>query len=190
MRYRYVVAAVAAGALCTAVGQASAATPGSTGRPAAVVAHEVGTLKTAEKGLPHTVKRGHTVTVTFSYSQNSHDVLGVSTYGMGLWYAGDWRYHGVAVTWLDPLTHRWEKPGSLADQLPEFNVPGPGYRLRLKPGATGRLTLRIAFAKNAHLGAWRLVGGVAGYQLFDKSGHPVDDWLLTPQTTYDFTVTR
>ncbi|MHA6757689.1 hypothetical protein [Streptacidiphilus sp. PAMC 29251] len=44
--------------------------------------------------------------------------------------------------------------------------------------------------QNAHLGAWRLAGGVAGYQLFNKSGHPVDDWLLIPQKTYNVTVPR
>lgn len=173
--------------------QASAA-PAQTAAPRTAVAkgHMVGVLYNWDHGIPAKVKRGSTITVSFWYRQTSHEVMAVGGYGMGLWNSGNWTMKGVTVTWLDPLTHRWEKPTYIdPNHLPEFDLPQQAGKVLVKPGTVGHTSVRVTFNGNARLGAWRAVGGISWYSLLGSNGQMTNDWLRPEfQPTTNFTLTR
>jgi hypothetical protein len=195
--------AVSAAAATAALGLVAAAAPqaGAVPRAAAAAAstphtaagHMIGSLWSWE-GVPKTVRRGSTLTITYWYKESTKESMTPLAWGMGLQRHGastTWTTSGVVVSWLDPATGRWEKPAvDNVDHVFAFAPPAGHLAPRLAPNQYGHITVRITFTKAAHLGLWGETGGVAGYQLYDRFGRPTADWLMLHPTLRPFTLVR
>ncbi|WP_037603636.1 hypothetical protein [Streptacidiphilus rugosus] len=201
MRTRIRRAAVSAAAAFAALGLVTATAPQAGAAAAAPQASKnagrmIGTMW-AWEAVPKTVHRGSTLTLTYWYKENTSEWMAPLSWGMGLQrdatptHYGTWTTSGVVVTWLDPATGRWEKPTlDNANHVFEFVSPAGHWAPRLAPNQFGHLTVRITFTAAAHLGLWRECGGIASYQLYDRYGHPTNDWLMPYQVLRPFTLVR
>ena len=192
-------AAVSAAAAIAALGLVATAAPqaGAAAAPQrATAGRQIGTWW-AWENIPKTVHRGSTLTITYWYKENTSEWVAPLSWGMGLQrnatptHAGTWTTTGVVVTWLDPATGRWEKPTiDKANHLFEFISPDGHWAPKLAPNQFGHITVRIAFTSAAPLGQWREEGGIASYQLYNRSGQPTSDWLMPYQVLRPFTLVR
>ncbi|QMU70102.1 hypothetical protein [Streptacidiphilus sp. P02-A3a] len=114
-----------------------------------------------DTGLPASVERGHSVTLTLWYMQRSPDYLYPGTFELDLYNpAGVNKYGssapGVSVTWLDPVTGRWEASDYRYNNASVQGFEVPGTKLRYGSGYWAHVQVRVAFNGTVPLGTWHL----------------------------------
>ncbi|MFC1431401.1 hypothetical protein ACEZDB_12175 [Streptacidiphilus sp. N1-3] len=191
MKNRRKHAALAAAVTLSALAGTTAAAPA---RTHATGPHAVGTVRTTQYGVPRTLKRGGTITLSIWYRQNSRYTMEVYGYDLGLWNfaaPGFGQLKGITTTFLDPVTGKWEKPryadpnGSIVFEVP-LNRPG----FMLKPNALGHVLMRITFGKTAHLGTWHQDAYPASYSLVNSKNADDPDYLDIPSKNFTFTLVK
>jgi hypothetical protein len=196
-------AAAAALVLAAGTGSAQAApTAGSVPGSAAVsaAAHtrapaldpgQVGSIRISEVGLPSTVRIGQTVSVNVWFEQNSRDLFEIGGYGTGVWSPYYPNGKGLTVSYLSPVTNRWENSPEGADGSFDF---APERAVYVRPNTWAVIKLRITFTSRARLGAWYLSPGGFSYSLVKTVGGAELPGSLAfpfgPWPGYRFTVQR
>jgi len=176
--FRRAAALSAAGAaLVVAAGTGSA--QAESAHPATAQAHaapalspgEVGTLRIGEAGLPSTVRIGQTVTMTVWFDQNSRYLLDVGGYDTAVWspYYPSTDGKGMTVSYLSPVTNRWESSPAGAYGSFWFS---PERAVYVKPNFWAHITVRITFTSHARLGAWYVSPGGFSYMMMKSVNGP------------------
>ena len=160
------VAAVLLGAAPVAAGAAQAASP----QPS-------GTLyRGSDSGMPSSVERGHTITFTMWYMQRSPDYIYPGTFELDVYNpAGINKYGssapGVTVSWLDPVTNKWEPNSYRYENGNQQGFVVPGTHLRYSSGFWAHVQVRVTFGAAVPLGTWHL-GSFApdSYSMYTPAG--------------------
>ncbi len=190
------VGATAALALAAGTGpaQAVSARPATAqSRVPALNPGEVGTLRIGEAGLPSHIKIGQTITMTVWFDQNSRYLFDIGGYETGVWspyYPGS-DGKGMTVSYLSPVTNRWENSPAAAYGNFWFSPESAVY---VRPNYWGHIKVRITFTAHARLGTWYVSPGGFSYMLTKKvNGAEVPGTLDIPSGPwpgYKITVQR
>ena len=187
---RAALAAVAAGLLALLPGTVAIATPAPPNLP-------VGTLYTAAKGIPASVKRGQTINLVIWYMQRSKDVLVPVQDQVTLWNPNGVNARGssapgVTVSWLNPVTGRWQPSNWITDHNTEQYLVLPATpEIKVTSGYWAHVDARITFSSSAALGTWHVMPeGANGYMLQTAKGAWASGFLNSHPALFSVTVHR
>jgi hypothetical protein len=189
-----VVSAVAVGVAVSLPAQAEASTATHTPAPASAgtAPHAIGHEISWTHGIPSTAKRGQTITFTLWCNQNSPDRMEVWDYDLSvgnLANPGMGQLKGLTLSFLNPLTDRWQKP-AYADQngTLEFELGGRG--VILPPKWSGHVDMRITFGASARLGTWTIDPAAGSYTLINAHGVDDPNFVWSNSEEYSLTLRR
>jgi hypothetical protein len=132
-----------------------------TARPATGGERTVGTMRVVVVGLPHTIKRGTTTSVTIWYTQNSRFRLTPVDFAFYMWASRSTTYSNIWVNWLNPISKRWQSSSWLAGGDHVFTFPPTSPSIA--PNHWARIDAKIYVGKHAELGKWN-VDALPSYQ--------------------------
>ncbi|MEZ0095729.1 hypothetical protein [Streptacidiphilus sp. EB129] len=137
----------------------------------------IGTFYTNTQWVPRTVRAGSTVYIRTWYMERSKDTLVAQDFGLDLWNRAT-PIRGVSVSWLNPLTHRWQA-STYTDHHGYFalGLQKEPTLLAVAPGRWAHIDVRITFSKSAYKGTWHIMPEPAsGYGLRNSAG--TFDWAF------------
>jgi hypothetical protein len=175
MRWKRAIAALATAGIFTGLGAGAA-----TAQPVSASSH-LYQIYTNTYGIPKSVKAGTTFYADAWYMQDSPVRLGALDYSLIAWSYSTSTAHGFTVSWLNPVTHRWQAStqtdweGSLLSLIPE----GP-YGFTMLPHHWYKIQFKVTVGKNVHPGTWHLSTSVDGITGPNGTQAPPMEWLGSP----------
>ncbi|RAG81547.1 hypothetical protein DN069_32345 [Streptacidiphilus pinicola] len=148
-------------------------------------------------GIPHAVHRGQTITIELWFRQSSPYVVDAVSYGLylydpvGVGVKGS-AASGASVTWLNPVTHRWER-GFALDHNTHQIWDAPGLNgIAVPSGKWNHIFARVTFSHSVKLGTWTLeTDAPQTYMVVTKAGKPTSAILSENRRALQrFTITR
>lgn len=176
MRWKRSLIALAAAGLSVGLGTSTAAAQPVT----AHTSHQY-SIYTNTYGIPASVKAGTTFYADAWYMQNSPERLGTTSYDLEIWSYSASTDRGFTVSWLNPVTHRWEASnetwsGGVSLSLGAGNPLG----LTMLPHHWYKIQFKVSVGKNVHLGTWHLGAQADGIVGPNGTAAPMLGWANSP----------
>ncbi|QMU79583.1 hypothetical protein GXW83_31630 [Streptacidiphilus sp. PB12-B1b] len=166
--------------------------PGGTATASAASAPgPVGALYSSTVGVPGSVRAGTTVSLHTWYMERSRYSMAATDFLVSVWSGQTASEKGLSVSWLNPLTHRWQAVGRTGYSDFGLSLDSAPTHLTLAPGRWARIDFRITFGASTRPGTWHVEPNVPnGFVLLDAYGRPVlNPGYLSVAHKQDFTVT-
>ncbi|WP_042388385.1 hypothetical protein [Streptacidiphilus melanogenes] len=130
-------------------------------------------------GIPASVKAGTTFYADAWYMQNSPVRVSAVSYGLSVWSLAARTDRGFTVSWLNPVTHRWQASTGTWSQGAELQfVPTPANGVAMVPHKWYKIQFKITVGKNVPVGTWHLNEATDG--IVTQGTAPHLEWLAGP----------
>ena len=173
MRFRRVLGTLAAAGLFAGLGAGSA-----TAQPAATTARTYH-LYNNTYDIPNSVRAGTSFYADAWYMQDSPVRISVVYYDTSIWSRVAGTDRGFSVSWLNPVTHRWQASTSSDGSL---SLP-PGASFTMLPHHWYKIQFKITVGKGVRSGIWHIGEEANGVMGPNGTAAPWFDRLTGPDRT-------